>query len=86
MGGGGYWYLRFQLCFCWVSIIFKSVWKDYISQVMEIFIYVVVLRDLVRFSQGVVIELNIVLLWDLLKIVDEWYYQFYIRSFFFSEV
>lgn len=55
MGGGGggragYWHLRPQLLPCRVSITSKSVWKDYISQVMEIFTYVVALRDLVRFS------------------------------------
>ena len=49
-GGGGYWHLRPQLRPCRVSITSKSVWKDYISQVMEIFTYVVALRDLVRFS------------------------------------
>lgn len=48
--GGGYWHPRPQLRPCRVSITSKSVWKDYISQVMEIFTYVVALRDLVRFS------------------------------------
>lgn len=42
--------IRPQLRPCRVSITSKSVWKDYISQVMEIFTYVVALRDLVRFS------------------------------------
>ena len=73
-GGGGYWHPRPQLRPCRVSITSKSVWKDYISQVMEIFTYVVVLRDLVRFSLGVATELNTVSPWDLSKIVDERYH------------